>query len=275
MSDAAGNVLSGCAANVICQELAYDEYGRSTTATTGEQFRYTGRRLDSETGLYYYRARYYSPQLGRFLQTDPIGYVDDLSLYSYAADDPADHNDPSGTEIGQAFHADYMMDMGITPVQVSITPGDVGTFALDTAPFTGEYRAGYAFGSDPSWTNAAILLASFVDAGAIAKGVARGLKDAAAARRAAKLLPKAGTGKGAVPPSMRDPKRVWTKSENAKQLLDAQGGNCANCGKNVNPEDAQGHHVERHADGGATDSENHAVVCNPCHKDLHSPEAPE
>jgi RHS repeat-associated protein len=38
-------------------------------------FMFTGRQFDIETGLYYYRARYYNPYLGRFLQTDPVGYA--------------------------------------------------------------------------------------------------------------------------------------------------------------------------------------------------------
>ena len=64
---------------------------------TGNPFRYTGRRYDPETGLYYYRARYYSPTLGRFLQTDPIGTKDDLNLYAYVKNDPVDGIDPNGT----------------------------------------------------------------------------------------------------------------------------------------------------------------------------------
>lgn len=63
MTDNAGN---------INQNMAYDEYGNGF-ASIGERFGYAGRRFDPETGLYYYRARYYSPQLGRFLQVDPIG----------------------------------------------------------------------------------------------------------------------------------------------------------------------------------------------------------
>lgn len=48
--------------------------------------------------LYYYRARYYSPQLGRFLQTDPVGYASDVDLYTYVYNDPADKTDPTGNQ---------------------------------------------------------------------------------------------------------------------------------------------------------------------------------
>jgi RHS repeat-associated protein len=79
----------------------YGPYGEGTNwtpadALTGNPFRYTGRRVDPETGLYYYRARYYSPAVGRFLQTDPIGTKDDLNLHAYVYNDPIDRTDPSG-----------------------------------------------------------------------------------------------------------------------------------------------------------------------------------
>lgn len=85
---------------------------------------------------------------------------------------------------------------------------------------------------------------------------------------ATKPLPKPPTGRGSVPPDKRDPKRVWTKAENTKKL-EEQGGNCASCGKKTEMKDAAGHHVKRHADGGKTDTANQAVLCNPCHHEIH------
>src|SRR3569832_78346 len=78
----------------------YDPYGNcvggGSSCGTGDPYRFPGQRLDPETGLYYYRARYYSPALGRFLQTDPIGYKDDIDWYTYVGNDPTDLTDPSG-----------------------------------------------------------------------------------------------------------------------------------------------------------------------------------
>ena len=79
------------------ESYSYDAFGKpNTTSSIGNTRFFTGREYDSETGLYYYRARYYSPGLGRFLQRDPVGYVAGINLYNYVGNNPINAVDPSG-----------------------------------------------------------------------------------------------------------------------------------------------------------------------------------
>jgi RHS repeat-associated protein len=80
-------------------------------------------------------------------------------------------------------------------------------------------------------------------------------------------VPKAPKGKGSVPPSKRDPKRAFDRKD-VQEKLDETGG-CQGCEKPIKLSEAKGHHVKRHADGGKTEKDNLAVLCEDCHKEVH------
>ncbi|MDJ0674653.1 MAG: RHS repeat-associated core domain-containing protein [Calothrix sp. MO_167.B42] len=91
------------ATGVVVNHITYDSFGGVTgESNTAVDFRfgYTGREFDEETGLYYYRARYYDAATGRFISQDPIGFeAGDGNLYRYVFNSPTNFNDYSGEAV--------------------------------------------------------------------------------------------------------------------------------------------------------------------------------
>ncbi len=84
----------------IVERYSYDVFGEpNRVSSIGNPYLFTGRQYDEETGNYYYRARYYKPSMGRFLQIDSLGYYDSANLYQYCGNNPASFIDPSGLKI--------------------------------------------------------------------------------------------------------------------------------------------------------------------------------
>ncbi len=109
--------------STVAERIHYDAYGKaqfytaSWSTKSGTSYgvvnTFTGRELDTESGLYYFRARYYDPALGRFISRDPLGYVNGMSLYrAYFVQRGVD---PSGLRVAAFFNG-----VGYTPTG---TPG--------------------------------------------------------------------------------------------------------------------------------------------------------
>ena len=98
LSDASGNVVELYAYSPYGKQIVLDTSGTDIGSSAhNNSYGYTGRRLDSDTGLWYFRARYFDEELGRFIARDPLVYVDGTNLFQYCISNPLNFVDPQGT----------------------------------------------------------------------------------------------------------------------------------------------------------------------------------
>jgi RHS repeat-associated protein len=159
--DGRGSVVALSDVNsVLVERYTYDVFGRPTirdangTEITASAFAnpylFTGRAYDAETGLYYYRARYYDYATGRFLQPDPMGYQDGLNLYTYVQNNPARWADPYGLLTGVEEGTTVTLWTGwgfggyLTGAGTFISRTGVGVLVVGTAAVSG--TVGYGIG---------------------------------------------------------------------------------------------------------------------------------
>lgn len=102
-ADGQGSVIRVVEAGGTKAAYTYDSFGRITnqTGTAAESYTFQGREFNRESGLYYFRARYYDPQAGRFISEDPIGFQGGLNFYAFVKNNPVTLSDPSGLYPGE------------------------------------------------------------------------------------------------------------------------------------------------------------------------------
>lgn len=166
LRDGLGSIIGETnSAGALSASYAYSPYGDSAnSSSTPTPFQFTGRENDGATGLYYYRARYYAPQLGRFISEDPLGLQGGTNFYAYAFGDPVNNTDPSGEFVwGLAFAA---LDVGlqlyehngdwhcinVAEVGLSLIGGGLGE-ALETGAFRFKDFGSHTWDATRKWMN--------------------------------------------------------------------------------------------------------------------------
>jgi RHS repeat-associated protein len=120
--DGLGSVSSlSNSAGALANTYTYDSYGKLTasTGTTANPFQYTGREFDAETGIYYYRARYYDENVGRFIGEDPIRFKAGPNFYEYVKGNPVALKDAYGLQAGCTLVGQHQLTPWIPTATIS------------------------------------------------------------------------------------------------------------------------------------------------------------
>jgi RHS repeat-associated protein len=142
-TDREGTTIALGAGGAAALKLSYDAYGQSPNAASATDvgpgvnsylYRYTGQRLDPNTQLFDYKARDYSPVLGRFYQPDPAGVDVGPNLYEYVGDEPLGGGDPGGECNKISCHNDSDSEFGAFGIEGSSSEGSAIPGSLAAAP---------------------------------------------------------------------------------------------------------------------------------------------
>ncbi len=139
-------------AGALSGSRGYGPYGEPSS-WGGPRFAYTGQIMIAENRLYGYKARAYDPWMGRFLQTDPIGYQSDINAYAYVNNDPINGTDPSGLAsnddsnpqrpIDGFYIGGSVTDLG-PPLIVPAPPRDNSTIDFQSFPVSLQFSFGFS-----------------------------------------------------------------------------------------------------------------------------------
>ncbi|MGH8237216.1 MAG: RHS repeat-associated core domain-containing protein, partial [Steroidobacteraceae bacterium] len=168
LTDALGNtrLLTDDDGNVTAS-YAYEPYGAaSRTGSDDTTFQFTGRENDGAANLYYYRARYYSPTINRFISEDPIGLSGGTNAYAYVNGNPASLTDPYGLWARGDPFPQWVVDGGtgfgdgvstilsfgiLSTSDIRAWGGIDGGVDPCSALYRGSKYAGYAWGVGTMW----------------------------------------------------------------------------------------------------------------------------
>jgi RHS repeat-associated protein len=150
LTDGLGSTLGLVDSAGAGASYTYEPFGRTYVAGNdgGNAYRYAGRE-DDGTGLYYNRARYYSPGLQRFLSEDPIGFDGGNNLYGYVGNQPTTHTDPDGEKPKSSYVDGPLPDYGQTSLYARYNPttGEIYKWGISKNPINRYPARDYEDGS--------------------------------------------------------------------------------------------------------------------------------